>query len=119
MSKPAFGPVALVFGFVCAFAVFSPNIARAVIVVSCIADSAAGLLGKAIGRHRIPYSPRKTLEGTAAGFISSLTFALLCLDPVSALAAAATASLIESLPFGDLDNLVMPLGTGCVLTMIA
>lgn len=117
-DSPAFGPVALAFGFVCCFAAFDAETARAAIIVACVADSMAGVFGKAAGSHRIPYSPRKTLEGSAAGLVLALPFGLLCLGLGRGAIAAAAASVIESLPFGDLDNLLTPLGVGCLLTAL-
>ena len=117
-DNPAFGPVALTFGFVCCFIIFAPPIARAAIILSCVADSAAGILGMSFGRHRMLHSPRKTLEGSAGGFICSLPFGFLCVGLSRGAIAAATAAIIESFPLGDFDNLLIPIGTGCVLTLL-
>jgi len=117
-TRPAFGPVALAFGFVCCFLVFPPAIARSAFIVACVADSAAGLLGRMFGRHCIPYSTRKTVEGSLAGFLCAAPVGMLCLGPTHGLIAALASTAIESLPPRDLDNLLIPLGTGCVLFLL-
>jgi len=115
--RPALGPVALAFGFVGAFVVFTPEIARAAFVISCIADSVAALVGQRIGRHAIPFSRKKTCEGSVGGFVCALPFGLVCTGPWRALAATAAVAVAEMLPLGDLDNLLLPFVAGCVLTL--
>jgi len=116
--RPAFGPVALAFGFVCSFLLFPPAIARSAFIIACISDSAAGLFGRTFGRRHIPYSRRKTLEGSVAGLACAAPVGMLCLGPAHGIIAAAVSTVIESLPIRDLDNLLMPLATGCVLVLL-
>ncbi|MEW6357526.1 MAG: phosphatidate cytidylyltransferase [Planctomycetota bacterium] len=117
-KHPAFGPMALAFGFVCSFILFPPAIARSAFIVTCVSDSAAGLFGRFYGRRPIPFSQRKTVEGSLAALVCAAPVGMLYLGPIHGIIAAVTSAVIESLPMRDLDNLLMPLGTGCVLVLL-
>lgn len=95
------------------------------ILVMTWGDALAALVGQRWGR--IAYQvlgARKTLEGTATMVVVSfaVTFAVLCsrfgATPTAALAAftvALVAAALETVSFGGLDNLTVPLGSA-VLT---
>lgn len=86
-------------------------------------DGLADILGKRIPSPRLPWSPRKSLAGSAAMFIGGwlFAFAIMCFFhsigifteslgkyAVGIAAIAAAATLIESLPVKDIDNLTVP-----------
>jgi uncharacterized protein (TIGR00297 family) len=87
-------------------------------------DGFASLVGTAWGRHRLPWNDKKSWEGTAAFFLAGsvatwLMLAWLAPPPggrdlagwlVVALLATLVAAILESLPTGVDDNLVVPLG---------
>lgn len=66
----------------------------AAIVVLTIGDGIAGLVGKAVGKHKLPGS-NKTLEGTAASFIAASAVGFLFAGPL-AIAGAASGMAIEA-----------------------
>jgi len=117
-GRPALGPIYLGFGFMLSFVLFAPQAALAANVLSCLLDSVAGLAGVGFGRTPIPFSPAKTVEGSVSALLVGLPVGtILTLSPKGALASV-VAVLVESLPLGNLDNLLIPLATGCFLTAV-
>jgi len=94
------------------------------LMMMCGGDGLADVIGKRLPSQPIPWSPRKTWLGTAAMFTAGWLFSMLILAvfvlagkfsttisslffPVTLLALKAT--LVESLPMRDIDNLTVPL----------
>jgi len=94
------------------------------LMLLCGGDGIADLVGRRWGKHPLPWSPQKTWEGSLAVFLGGwvLAAAVLAvyvaagvfpapwtayLAPLTAIALAAT--LIESLPLHEVDNLTVPL----------
>ena len=114
-----FGPVTLAVGAMLALMLYPSTEAAVAIYALAFGDSAASLVGKFFGRVRIPGFGNKTLEGSfacaAAVFIS--TYAVT--DNVSAsISVAVSATLIELVPIKDLDNLLIPVGTGITALIV-
>ncbi|MEW6722672.1 MAG: hypothetical protein AB1324_05405 [Candidatus Micrarchaeota archaeon] len=86
----------------------------AVIFILGVGDGLATIIGTR-GRMRIPYSGRKTAEGSAAMFLSSLLAYAFAGEAALPLAIAATVA--ESLPLID-DNLSVPIACTAVLLVI-
>lgn len=84
-----------------------------------VADAAAALVGRRLGRHRWPYSDR-TLEGSAAFLVVALAV-LACFPAVSwpAAAAAALSGALAEVPTAPLnDNVRVPLVAAGTLWVI-
>lgn len=113
-------PVALLLGAVLSLLIFPIRVASAVILIEAFADTAATLIGRAFGRHRIPYNVNKSIEGSCSALIVGFFCAWVYLPFIPALVAGITACLIESLPLKNIvdDNLTIPLGTGLMLAVI-
>lgn len=111
----AFGPVTLVLGAILSILFFPVGIASTVVWIVAFADTAATIVGRSMGNHRIPYNIKKSIEGSLAAWIVALFCGLIHLPLLPALLAASFSSIIESLPLKSLDNLLMPLGTGILL----
>lgn len=94
------------------------------LMMLCGGDGLADVVGKRLQSQSIPWSPRKTWLGTAAMFTAGWLFSMLILAvfglagkfsttisslflPVTILTILAT--LVESLPMRDIDNLTVPL----------
>ncbi|WP_322792668.1 diacylglycerol/polyprenol kinase family protein [Bellilinea sp.] len=94
------------------------------LMMMCGGDGLADVIGKRLPSQPIPWSPRKTWMGTATMFLAGWLFSILILVvfvfagkfsvalsslffPVTILALIAT--LVESLPMRDIDNLTVPL----------
>ena len=94
---------------------FEREVAAAALVFLIVGDTLAAIVGKAWGRTHIF---GKTLEGFAAGFVTSLAAAWIIVPgiPLGALAIAAlVAAIVEILPIPVDDNFRIPLVAGLVL----
>jgi dolichol kinase len=96
------------------------EIAELALVATVLGDSAAALIGKGIGKHRLPYTEGKTIEGYIGGviftysigwvflyLIGSASFFLPFLPAVT----IAFFDFFEDLPFWAADNLFHPMIT--------
>lgn len=111
----AFGPVTLVLGACLSTMFFPVVISSTVIWIVAFADTAATIVGRSFGNHRIPYNIKKSIEGSLAAWIVAFFCGGVYLTIPQALLAASFSSIIESLPLKSLDNLFMPIGTGILL----
>ncbi|MCR4320634.1 MAG: haloacid dehalogenase-like hydrolase [Candidatus Brocadiaceae bacterium] len=111
----AFGPVTLIFGAILSLMFFPPVIASTVIMIVAFADTAATIVGRSMGNHRIFYNKKKSWEGTIAAWIVAFLCGCIYLPVSYALLAASFSSIIESLPLKSLDNLIIPVSTGILL----
>lgn len=117
--KFVLGPVTLVLGIVFAALVLPFSCAKIGIFALAFGDGLASLAGKLFGRIKIPFTGGKTLEGSltcfAAVFVS--TFIVSGLVEISLIIALA-AMLIEVLPLGDWDNMIIPAATGSLYWLL-
>ena len=113
------GPVTLGIGAMLALLLYPAPAAAIAIYALAFGDSAASLMGKLIGGLRIPFTAGKTAAGSLSCFLAVLwvTFRVTGSAEISFIIAI-TATLLEVLPSGDLDNLLLPVGTGMVATYI-
>ena len=113
------GPVTLGIGAMAAL-LYYPNPAGTMAIYAlAFGDGVASLAGRLWGRHPRPYLGGKTLIGSAACFAAVFTVAALYLgDFLGVLLTALVATILELIPAGDLDNIIIPLGTGLVLYLI-
>ena len=98
-----------------------PTVVAASIYYVALGDAAAAIVGKSLGRHRLP-SSRKSAEGSLACFAVCAAIGLGLGLPVPALIlGAAAATVIELLPTTAWfnDNLWMPVTTAIVLRLCA
>ena len=108
------------------------------LMVLCGGDGLADIVGRRWGARKLPFSPDKSWVGSGAMFLGSLSFSLAMLWWFERLgyfdvapagmaiggtaarvgAIALTATLVEALPFKDIDNLsltAVSLGLGFLL----
>jgi len=92
----------------------SASMAATALAVPIVGDAAAALVGRRFGRTRIG---RKSLEGSAAFFLSGMAVGWLCLgeNPLALAVAVLAATVVEALPLPVDDNLSVPLVTALVL----
>lgn len=97
-----------------------------------LGDAASALVGVAYGRTRLPWNPKKSVEGTAAGFVAGslaglvmasipFAFALLPIPPLFfgvVLLGALAGALAETVPRVE-DNFVVPLSAAAVMFGLA
>lgn len=124
--RPFAGAFWFYFGAGLAFLIFPLNTASAAGATLAVSDSLSTIIGRKFGRHRV--LGKKTLEGTAAFFLSALFVCLLFFNPATAIAGAAAATIAELLPewkrisssklSGLLDdNLLIPLIAGLAISL--
>lgn len=111
-------PLFFAYGILLTLLFFPPPASYAAILIFALGDSTASFFGKMFGRRTLPFNKVKTLEGSIIGFVFAFSAATVYVNPLIAVAGAAVAMLIESLPLPINDNLVLPLVTGALLTLM-
>jgi len=111
-------PVYFAFGILLTLILFPAPAHSAAIAIFALGDSVASLVGGAFSKKHLPFNRGKTLEGTLAGFFCAFLAGSVFVAPWIALIGAAVAMTIEYLPLPVNDNLLMPLCTGLVLSLI-
>jgi dolichol kinase len=112
-------PIYFAAGIVASLVVFPPPASYAAIAAVTLGDGVAAVVGRVVGRTRIPLLKGKTLEGTATGFVCAFAGSLLFTSPAVAAAAAGAGMLVEALPLRISDNLTVPLFAGSAALLIA
>ncbi len=114
-----FGPVTLAIGSMMALMLYPEPAAAIAIYALAFGDGFSSLFGKMFGRISIPMTGGKTYAGSSACLVSVFltTLAISGSVRISVIIAVAT-TWIEVLPTGDLDNMLLPVGTGLVATLI-
>lgn len=77
-------------------------------------DMAAALVGMTWGKRPLPHSPQKSWEGSFAFFGAAFVLMLFLFPVGLSLLLAAIGATIESLPYKDWDNLLIPVGVAAV-----
>jgi len=109
----ALGPVTLGLGALLTLILFPPQPAAAAIYVLAFGDSTSGLYGRFLGRIRPAFLQGKSLEGSLVCFsVSFLAGFLVFGEWQTALAVSLAATIVDALPLGDLDNILIPLAAG-------
>jgi glycerol-3-phosphate acyltransferase PlsY len=108
------GSTYFLFSTILTIILFPKSIAIASLLILILADTAAALVGKAIGKVPIH---GKTLEGSMAFFLTSLLIVLIypSLNRFSGSLAALGATLVELVPVEINDNLTIPLVAGAIM----
>lgn len=113
------GPITLAFGVLSSLLFFPLEIARVGIFALAFGDGIASLAGKIYGRVKLPYTHGKSLEGSAACFVTVYVSTIICtVNPLLSLEVALLAMIIEMLPLKDYDNLLIPLLINVFLTIV-
>ena len=113
------GPVTLAVGALLALMLYPSSAAAVAIYALAFGDSAASLMGKLFGRITLPGLGDKTFEGSFACLTAVFASTFLVFPNVrGAFAVAVTAALIELIPIKDLDNLLIPVGTGLAAVIL-
>ena len=117
LSGFAAAPLYFAIGIVSTLLLFPTRAGGAAIAMFCFGDSAASLFGGLISTS-LPFNKGKTWEGSLAGFIFAFLAGSFFVSPWLALAGAAIAMTIEVLPLPVNDNVLIPIITGAVLTLL-
>lgn len=97
---------------------FFPDSALPAVLLLGISNPLASMVGMRFGRHRLPYNPRKTLEGTACFLLTSYLLLLLLRGALSLLPVSLAVTLTESACPKDVDNFVVPFSGALFLTIL-
>jgi dolichol kinase len=116
----ALGPVTLGLGALLSLLIFPFNVATAAIYALAFGDSAAGLVGKFLGRFRPAFLAGKSLEGSLACFTVAFFAGFLVFGEWKISIAVGIGSMLaDALPIKDFDNLLLPLIAGlCALAFL-
>ncbi|HEY0196145.1 MAG TPA: SEC59/DGK1/VTE5 family protein [Methanobacterium sp.] len=94
---------------------FNMPVANAAILILLFGDSASTIIGRKWGKNKIPYSPKKTLEGSLAFFVVGLILALTQVPLLPAFLGVFFGALTEAYSPID-DNIPIPLVSGLVMS---
>ncbi len=109
------GPVTLSLGAMLALLLYPLPAASIAIFALAFGDGLASLAGTLLRGPRIPLLGGKTLAGSFACFAAVFLVTLrITGNPTSALVIAASATILEAIPAGNFDNLLIPFGVGLV-----
>ncbi|MFO8043371.1 MAG: phosphatidate cytidylyltransferase [Alkalispirochaeta sp.] len=113
------GPITLGTGAMLALLLYPNPAATIAIYALAFGDGLASFAGKLYGRTRIPGTRGKTLEGslTCAAAVATSTY-LVYPEPRVAAVTAIGATILEALPTGDADNLILPVGVGLIVSLV-
>lgn len=108
-ARMARAPLFLAIGVLIAVSFFSFTAALIGVYQVAVCDTMAALVGKNWGQTQLPLLSRKTYVGTCAYFIAALPVSFYYLPPSKAIVIALVGAFLESLPFKDIDNLIIPI----------
>lgn len=120
-------------GITISLLLFPVSVVYASIAITALGDGVATISGKEIGKHKLPYSKRKSVEGTIAGTLAAFSGAVFFVSLLQAFAASAGSMLLESIIGRDIntdssvrqvfnilknDNLILPIFSGYLMMLI-
>ena len=108
------GPATLAWGYALSWALFAPAVAAIAIVVAALADPAAALAGRRLGRD----APKSPAGSAACAAVSAAVFLLAGAGVPAAAAGAVLVALAERARWPGVDNLLVPLAAGAALTLL-
>lgn len=113
------GPITLGVGAMLALLLYPNPAASIAIYALAFGDGLASLFGKIFGRIRIPFTGGKTVEGSlACATAVGLATYLVVPSPVVVAAVVVGATVLEAMPTGDADNLILPVGVGLIASFM-
>ena len=112
-DKFVLGPITLAIGAMLALLFYPEPAATMAIFALAFGDGFSSLVGKLVGGRLIPFTGGKTVTGSLACFLTVFFIANhLTGHTGTAVIIAFAAMVLEALPTGDLDNIIIPTGTG-------
>jgi dolichol kinase/phosphoserine phosphatase len=109
------GPMLLALGILAAILFFDFKVYLPAILIVSVSDSLSALIGKKFGKIHIFKLKNRTVQGSTVFFLSSLGILLFTVPAQIAFPAAVIVTLFELIPIYNLDNFIIPLGTGFFL----
>jgi dolichol kinase len=112
------GPVTLGLGALLALLLYPSPAASIAIYALAFGDGVASLAGKLFGRVRPAFLCGKSLEGSLACFTAIFVASYRVIPNYGiAFGTALTGALVEALPLGDYDNIVLPMAVGLIVQL--
>jgi dolichol kinase len=113
------GPVTLALGALLSLLLYPHPAASIAIYALAFGDGLSSLIGKLFGSIRLPFTGGKSLEGSLACFVAVLMAAYRhTYNLGGSLLIAAFATVVEALPTKDMDNIILPVATGFLATLL-
>lgn len=113
------GPVTLGLGAMVALLLYPEPSASIAIYALAFGDGLAALVGRVVGGPRIPLLQGKTFSGSLSCFGAVFVIAYhVSRRPVESLIIAGVATVLEGVPTGNFDNIIIPFGVGMVATKL-
>jgi phytol kinase len=113
------GPVTLGLGAMISLILYPEPAASIAIYALAFGDGLAALVGRVVGGPRIPFLREKTFSGSLACFAAVFLMAFyVSRRPVESLVIATVATVLEGVPTGNFDNIIIPFGVGMVATKL-
>lgn len=107
------GPVTLGLGAMISLLLYPLPAASIAIYALAFGDGIASLAGTMLRGPRIPLFEGKTVSGSLACFSAVFVVTLMITQrPVEALILAVVGALLEAIPAGNFDNIILPVGVG-------
>jgi len=81
------------------------------VLIACLSDAAAALIGKRYGKHKVTVRSRdtKSVEGFLAGTILAYVIGLIIVGPIYAIIGAVIFFLTDYIPIYTADNILNPI----------
>ena len=109
------GPVTLGLGALLSLLLYPLPAASLAIYALAFGDGIASLAGTVVSGPRIPWFGSKTVFGSLACFTAVFLVTLgVTQRPVDALVLGGAAALLEAIPAGNFDNIILPVGVGLI-----
>lgn len=114
----ATAPLSFGLGIMFTLLLFPIPASSAAIAIFALGDSAASIFGGRISNEPFLFNKDKTWEGTLFGFFFAFLAALFFISPPLAVFGATVAMIFEYIPLPLNDNLIIPIFTGFILSLI-
>lgn len=130
---PFKGTILLLCGITLSFVLFPEDIVYASVAIVAFGDSIATAVGVLAGKHKLPYSNQKSIEGTVSGIIVAFFASSFFVTPIQALIGSTGGMLLESVidlqtirkfnsqtvfKFFLNDNFLIPVFSGLLISIV-
>ena len=113
------GPVTLGIGALLSLLLYPLPAASIAIYALAFGDGFASLVGTMMRGPRIPLTRGKTAAGSLACFLAVFAITMSVTSRVwDSLIVAASATLLEAIPAGNFDNILLPFGVGLIAVQL-
>jgi len=129
-ERNAAGPqIYIITGFIFSYMLYMANILHILavfsgILIACLSDAAAALIGRRYGKHKIQVRSKdtKSIEGFLAGTILAYIIGLIIVGPIYAIIGAVIFFITDYFPIYTADNLLnpifIPIGIQILITIL-